>query len=85
MNLNCSHKVMNKRFFIFSCCMLFAFFLFMVDGCKTVEPYQRVYLNDHEMQMTKNAGSKFEDYVHVVREGATVPGGTKSSGGCGCN
>jgi hypothetical protein len=76
---------MNKLFSIFSLCILSAFFLLMFDSCKTVEPYQRVYLNDHEMQMTKNAAAKFEDYVHVVREGATIPGGAKSSGGCGCN
>jgi hypothetical protein len=84
MNLNCSHN-MNKLFSIFSLCILSAFLLLIFDSCKTVEPYQRVYLNDHEMQMTKNAAGKFEDYVHVVREGATVPGGAKSSGGCGCN
>jgi hypothetical protein len=75
----------NKNIFIFFGCILLTFFLFMIDGCKTVEPYQRVFLNDHEMQMSKNAAGKFEDYVHVVREGGTVPGGTKSSGGCGCN
>lgn len=54
-------------------------------SCQSVKPYQRVYLNDPEMQMGSNAGKKFEDYVETIREGATPAAGTKSSGGCGCN
>lgn len=54
-------------------------------SCKTVKPYQRVYLNDPEMQMGSNAGKKFEEYVESIREGDTPAAGTKSSGGCGCN
>jgi hypothetical protein len=74
---------MTKTFFIFL--TGFALFACLPAACKTVQPYQRTYLNDYEMQLSKNAGAKFEDYVHVVREGGTVPGGVKSSGGCGCN
>jgi len=55
------------------------------SACKTVKPYQRVYLNDPEMQMGSNAGKKFEGYVESIREGAIPAGGSKSSGGCGCN
>ena len=54
-------------------------------GCQTVKPYQRVYLNDPEMQLGSNSGKKFEGYVESIREGATEAAGTKSSGGCGCN
>lgn len=54
-------------------------------GCKAVKPYQRVYLNDPEMQMGSNSGKKFEEYVESIREGDTPAAGTKSSGGCGCN
>jgi hypothetical protein len=54
-------------------------------SCKTVKPYQRVYLNDPEMQMGSNSGKKFEEYVESIREGDTPAAGTKSSGGCGCN
>jgi hypothetical protein len=55
------------------------------SGCQAVKPYQRVYINDPEMQMGSNAGKKFEEYVESIREGATQAAGTKSSGGCGCN
>lgn len=54
-------------------------------SCQSVKPYQRVYINDPEMQMGSNAGKKFEEYVESIREGATQAAGTKSSGGCGCN
>jgi len=54
-------------------------------GCQSVKPYQRVYLNDPEMQLGGNSGKKFEGYIESIREGATEAGGTKSSGGCGCN
>lgn len=71
----------NKRYIVISC-------LIMMLGnfsCKAVKPYQRVYLNDPEMQMGSNSGKKFEEYVESIREGDTPAAGTKSSGGCGCN
>lgn len=55
------------------------------SGCATVKPYQRVYLNDPEMQMGKRPGVTFGDYVHAIRSGSTVAGSKKASGGCGCN
>ncbi len=56
-----------------------------LTGCSSVKPWQRIYLNDYQMQMGGNAGSNFEDYVHSIRTGSVVAGSTKSSGGCGCN
>ena len=70
----------NKRFYI---CLLFG--ILILTGCQSVKPYQRVYLNDPEMQLGNNSGKKFEGYVESIREGATEAGGAKSSGGCGCN
>jgi len=54
-------------------------------SCTTVKPYQRIFLNDPEMQMGSNAGKAFENYVLNIREGSIVPGSKKASGGCGCN
>jgi hypothetical protein len=67
--------------------LLAVILLLLLGGfsCQTVKPYQRVYLNDPEMQMGSNAGKKFEEYVESIREGDTPAAGTKSSGGCGCN
>jgi Domain of unknown function (DUF4266) len=63
--------------------LMFALGLFM--ACKTVKPYQKIYLNDSEMQFDVSSNKKFEHYVHSIREGASPVSGSKSSGGCGCN
>ena len=54
-------------------------------GCETVKPYQKAYLNDHEMQDAPTAGAKFESYAESIREGASGQTTGKGSGGCGCN
>ncbi len=59
--------------------------LFFLGSCKTVKPYQKIYLNDSEMQFENSASNNYEKYVRSIREGATPSSGTKTSGGCGCN
>lgn len=61
------------------------FIFICLQSCVTLKPYDRVFVNDPEMQMSEDAGKNFEDYVHSIREGATPAGSNKSSGGCGCN
>ena len=68
-----------KRFIALFVCILIG------TSCTVVKPYERVYLNDPEMQMQNPSGKNFEQYVHSIREGAIPSTGTKSSGGCGCN
>jgi hypothetical protein len=57
----------------------------ILQGCTAVKPYQRVFLNDAEMQMGNSYGGAFGDYVHGIRTGSVIAGSKKSSGGCGCN
>jgi hypothetical protein len=54
-------------------------------SCKTVKPYQRVYLNDDAMQIGKRPSEQLSSSVHNYREGASGGGSGNSSGGCGCN
>ena len=72
---------MNRRQFSF----LFLLLFFGFQSCTTLKPYEMVYVNDPEMQMATDAGKNFQNYIHSVREGATPAGGSKASGGCGCN
>jgi Domain of unknown function (DUF4266) len=65
--------------------LLLMFGLCLFASCKAVKPYQKIYLNDSEMQFDVSSNKKFEQYVHSIREGATPVSGSKSSGGCGCN
>ena len=55
------------------------------SSCTTVKPYQRSYLNDPEMDPANSTAQKMEHDAQTIREGGTTPGGSKSSGGCGCN
>ena len=57
--------------------------LFM--SCKTLKPYQKIYVNDPEMQMSVTARHNFENYIQSIREGAISIGSKKGNGGCGCN
>jgi hypothetical protein len=56
-----------------------------LSSCTTVKPYQKIYLNDSEMQFENSANRNYEKYVQSIREGAVPSSGTKTSGGCGCN
>ncbi|HNK29636.1 MAG: DUF4266 domain-containing protein [Bacteroidia bacterium] len=58
--------------------------LLLLNSCAEVKPWQRAWLNDPALQPDRALRS-FDDYTHAIREGATMPGGDKSSGGCGCN
>lgn len=64
------------------------FIIFLIGvftSCAPLKPYERVYVDDPEMQMTTTSCKNFEHYVQSIREGATSVGGTKGNGGCGCN
>lgn len=54
-------------------------------SCTALKPYDKVYINDSEMQMGNSAQQNFQNYVQTIREGSTEPSSSKSSGGCGCN
>ncbi|MFT6784007.1 MAG: hypothetical protein ACJA1A_003949 [Saprospiraceae bacterium] len=58
------------------------FFIVMASSCTAVKPYQKVNLNDPDMQLSAHKSERFETNYQVYREGAN---GGKSGGGCGCN
>lgn len=59
--------------------------LILLSSCASIKPYERIFVNDPEMQMSDDAGKGFNNYIHSIREGATPAGSSESSGGCGCN
>jgi hypothetical protein len=60
-------------------------FAFALASCKSLRPYERIYVNDPEMELAKSPCKNMEGYVQATREGAIPTSGSKSSGGCGCN
>jgi hypothetical protein len=58
---------------------------FLLNSCTAPKAYQKIYLNDSEMQLAPRKSEKFEINFQVYREGAAGANGGKSGGGCGCN
>lgn len=71
---------MRHRAVIFFCSMAL-----IAGGCQPVKPYQRTYLDDHEMKLGRRGVLHFEESMENYREGASGGGSSKGSGGCGCN
>ena len=65
--------------------ILFALFSILLSSCVTVKEYEKVYLNDPDMDLKDRKDKKFETAFQVYREGASGANGGKAGGGCGCN
>jgi len=70
-----------KTLKIFSTLLL----LLIASGCKSVKEYQKIYLNDAEMELSMRKVQQTENSFQLYREGASGGNGGKSGGGCGCN
>lgn len=58
---------------------------FLVMNCSSVKEYQKMNLNDSEMELAARKTQKFETSFQLYREGASGANGGKNGGGCGCN
>jgi hypothetical protein len=58
---------------------------FILNSCTTVKPYQKMYLNDADMELSTRKAEKYEQNFLLYREGSSGANGGKSGGGCGCN
>lgn len=65
--------------FCFGCVLL------MLNSCMSVKAYQKMYLNDSEMEVAAKKIEMFEMNFESYREGASGANGGKVGGGCGCN
>lgn len=59
--------------------------LLSLNSCMTVKAYQRVYVNDSEMELANKKIQFFETNMESYREGSSGANGGKVGGGCGCN
>ncbi|MEO1257782.1 MAG: DUF4266 domain-containing protein [Bacteroidota bacterium] len=65
--------------------MAFALTITTLGSCVSVKEYQKMYLNDSEMELTARKVEYFETNFQTYREGASGANGGKVGGGCGCN
>lgn len=59
--------------------------LLVLSSCSAVKEYQKIRLNDSEMELATRKSQKFEHNFQLYREGASGGNGGKNGGGCGCN
>ena len=64
---------------------LLCIFYLLFTSCATVKPYQKVYLNQEDMELSDSKLLFFETNFETYREGAAGANGGKVGGGCGCN
>ena len=57
----------------------------LTSSCVSVRGYQKMYLNDKEMELAARAVEYFCINFQSYREGASGANGGKVGGGCGCN
>ena len=57
----------------------------IISSCATVKPYQKMYLNQEDMELSSSKLEVFEENFQTYREGAAGAVGGKVGGGCGCN
>lgn len=59
--------------------------LILLSSCVVVKEYEKVYVNDAEMQLSAKGDERFETNFQIYREAASGANGGRSGGGCGCN
>ncbi len=57
----------------------------LLTNCVPVKGYQKVYLNDEEMNLENREIEVFESNFQSYREGAVGGNKGNSGSGCGCN
>ncbi len=64
--------------------MIFALIL-SFTSCVAVKEYEKVQINDPDMELALKKCDRFETNFQAYRESASGANGGKTGGGCGCN
>lgn len=54
-------------------------------SCTVVKEYEKINLNDPDMELSSKKIDMFETNFQAYREAASGANGGKTGGGCGCN
>ena len=65
--------------------ILGCFFLAALQSCSAVKEYEKVNINDPDMDLSLRSTERFETNFQAYREAAAGANGGKTGGGCGCN
>ncbi|NNM16474.1 MAG: DUF4266 domain-containing protein [Bacteroidia bacterium] len=64
--------------------VLYSCLILGTSSCTVLNTYDKIYLNDIDMQVNPMESEFYELSIQTYREGATSSHGRKSGGGCGC-
>ncbi len=64
---------------------IFILLISSMASCVAVKQYEKVNLNDPDMQLSSKKSDRFETNFQSYRESAAGANGGKTGGGCGCN
>lgn len=65
--------------------ILLFFTILLLQSCVAVKEYEKISINDPDMQLSARKSERFETTFQVYREAAAGANGGKTGGGCGCN
>lgn len=65
--------------------LLVLFLAIFFTSCVAIKEYEKIYVNDDEMQLSAKGCERFETNFQIYREAAAGANGGKTGGGCGCN
>ncbi len=57
----------------------------LLGSCSVVKEYEKINLNDPDMELATKVSDRFELNFQSYREAASGANGGKTGGGCGCN
>ena len=59
--------------------------ILLSSACTVVKEYNKIAINDQDMQLSAFPCERFETNFQIYREAAAGANGGKTGGGCGCN
>ncbi len=65
--------------------IIISVFLCTISSCVVVKEYEKVQINDPDMELVLKKCDRFETNFQAYRESAAGANGGKTGGGCGCN
>ncbi|MCK8522723.1 DUF4266 domain-containing protein [Aquimarina sp. D1M17] len=57
----------------------------LLSSCVVVKEYEKVQINDPDMELASKKCDRFETNFQAYRESAAGGNGGRTGGGCGCN
>ena len=59
--------------------------MLVLHACTVIQEYNKIAINDGDMELTAFPCERFETNFQIYREAAAGANGGKTGGGCGCN